>query len=102
MIYLRMNYHFGPQKISMYLHRYHDVTVSPSGVWRKVGYPAQITFKLSLSCRTARTRHWAFGGPGSCMAADVPVSNLATAGLIPHSLPTNRLQFRQMGKNPVV
>ena len=27
-IYLRQNYHFGPQKISMYLARYHDVTIS--------------------------------------------------------------------------
>jgi transposase InsO family protein len=33
-LYLRTNYHFGPQKISMYLKRYHDVEVSPSGVWR--------------------------------------------------------------------
>jgi transposase InsO family protein len=33
-IYLRRNYHFGPHKISMYLKRYHDVQVSPSGVWR--------------------------------------------------------------------
>ena len=33
-IYLRQNYHFGPQKISMYLKRYHDVEISHSGVWR--------------------------------------------------------------------
>jgi transposase InsO family protein len=33
-VYLRRNYHFGPHKISMYLKRYHDVEVSPSGVWR--------------------------------------------------------------------
>jgi len=33
-IYLRQHYHFGPHKISMYLARYHDITVSPSGVWR--------------------------------------------------------------------
>jgi transposase InsO family protein len=33
-LYLRQNYHFGPGKISMYLKRYHDVDVSPSGVWR--------------------------------------------------------------------
>lgn len=33
-IYLRTNYHFGPQKISMYLKRYHDVDISASGVWR--------------------------------------------------------------------
>jgi hypothetical protein len=32
-VYLRRNYHFGPHKISMYLKRYYDVQVSPSGVW---------------------------------------------------------------------
>jgi transposase InsO family protein len=32
-VYLRQNYHFGPQKISMYLKHYHDITISPSGVW---------------------------------------------------------------------
>ena len=30
-IYLRQNYHFGPHKIAMYLKRYHEVTISPSG-----------------------------------------------------------------------
>jgi transposase InsO family protein len=33
-VYLRRNYHFGPAKIAMYLKRYHDVSVSHSGVWR--------------------------------------------------------------------
>ena len=33
-VYLRQSYHFGPQKIAMYLKRYHDVVISPSGVWR--------------------------------------------------------------------
>jgi transposase len=33
-LYLRRNYHFGPSKISMYLARYHDVSISSSGVWR--------------------------------------------------------------------
>lgn len=33
-IYRRQNYHFGPEKIAMYLKRYHDVTISKSGVWR--------------------------------------------------------------------
>lgn len=33
-IYLRQHYHFGPGKIAMYLARYHDVTISKSGVWR--------------------------------------------------------------------
>lgn len=33
-LYLRQNYHFGPLKIAMYLRRYHDITISDSGVWR--------------------------------------------------------------------
>src|SRR5260370_33279147 len=33
-IYLRQHYHFGPRKIAMYLARYHDVSISPSGSWR--------------------------------------------------------------------
>jgi transposase InsO family protein len=33
-IWLRKHYHFGPEKIAMYLRRYHDVQVSKSGVWR--------------------------------------------------------------------
>ncbi len=33
-IHLRQHYHFGPAKISMYLKRYHDVSVSLSGIWR--------------------------------------------------------------------
>jgi transposase len=33
-IWLRQRYHFGPAKIAMYLGRYHDVTISVSGVWR--------------------------------------------------------------------
>lgn len=39
-LWLRQQYHFGPAKITMYLQRYHDVTISASGVWRilkKVG-----------------------------------------------------------------
>lgn len=33
-VYLRQTYHFGPGKIAMYLKRYHDLTMSKSGVWR--------------------------------------------------------------------
>jgi transposase len=35
-VWLRRHYHFGPAKIAMYLARYHDVTISTSGVWRIV------------------------------------------------------------------
>jgi transposase InsO family protein len=33
-VYLRQHYHFGPLKIAMYLKRYHEVSISQSGVWR--------------------------------------------------------------------
>jgi hypothetical protein len=33
-IYLRQTYHFGPHKIAMYLRRYHEIALSPSGIWR--------------------------------------------------------------------
>ena len=33
-VWLRKHYHFGPAKIAMYLARYHEVTISTSGVWR--------------------------------------------------------------------
>ena len=41
-VYLRQHYHYDPRKISMYLKRYHDVAISPSGVWR-------ILIRLELS-----------------------------------------------------
>jgi transposase len=49
-LYLRQSYHFGPQKISMYLQRYHDVAVSPSGVWR-------ILKRLELNRLPSSQRH---------------------------------------------
>jgi len=33
-VYLRQHYHFGPLKIAMYLKRYHDISLSQSGIWR--------------------------------------------------------------------
>jgi len=34
LLYLRQTYHFGPDKIAMYLNRYHDIQISKSGVYR--------------------------------------------------------------------
>jgi transposase InsO family protein len=34
LLYLRQTYHFGPDKIAMYLRRYHDIQISKSGVYR--------------------------------------------------------------------
>ena len=49
-IYLRQHYHFGPAKIAMYLARYHDISISPSGVWR-------ILKRLELNRLPASQRH---------------------------------------------
>jgi transposase InsO family protein len=49
-IYLRQHYHFGPAKIAMYLARYHDIQLSPSGVWR-------ILKRLELNRLPASQRH---------------------------------------------
>jgi transposase InsO family protein len=49
-IYLRQHYHFGPAKIAMYLKRYHEVQISPSGVWR-------ILKRLQLNRLPASQRH---------------------------------------------
>jgi hypothetical protein len=49
-IYLRQNYHFGPERIAMCLQRYHDITVSTSGVWR-------ILKRLELNRLPASQKH---------------------------------------------
>ena len=49
-LYLRQNYHFGPERIAMYLQRYHDITVSKSGVWRTLA-------RLELNRLPSSQRH---------------------------------------------
>jgi transposase InsO family protein len=49
-MYLRQSYHFGPHKIAMYLKRYHEITISPSGVWR-------VLCRLDLSRLPSSQRH---------------------------------------------
>jgi hypothetical protein len=38
-VWLRKHYHFGSAKIAMYLARYHDLTISTSGVRRILKRP---------------------------------------------------------------
>jgi transposase InsO family protein len=49
-VYLRRSYHFGPHRVAMYLKRYHDIEISPSGVWR-------ILKRLGLSRLPASQRY---------------------------------------------
>ena len=50
LIYLRPHDHFGPARIAMYLQRYHEIQISPSGVWR-------ILKRLELNRLPASQRH---------------------------------------------
>lgn len=72
-IHLRQNYHFGPAKIVMYLQRYHDVTISVSGVWRILKrldmnrLPASQRYKR----HTQRWRRYEKQQPGHRVQVDV-------------------------------
>ncbi len=48
-VYLRKTYHFGPEKISMYLKRYHDVQVTWTPPW--------LSLQVALVCRTVGSCH---------------------------------------------
>jgi transposase InsO family protein len=94
-VYLRRSYHFGPHKIAMYLKRYHDVQISPSGVWRILkrlemsrlpssqryrrhvdrwkryerplpGHRVQIDVKFIAPLRGSRNKHYQFTAIDDC------------------------------------
>jgi transposase-like protein len=48
-VYSRSHCHFGPRKMSMYLKRYPDVTISPSGIWLILNKPGM--------CRLSSSQH---------------------------------------------
>jgi FkbM family methyltransferase len=61
-IYLRQNYHFRPERVAMHLKRYHDIHISPCGVWRILrGSPSvnglcQLNTSRSASLRRLQAR----------------------------------------------
>jgi transposase InsO family protein len=72
-IYLRQHYHFGPHKIAMYLKRYHEITISISGVWRILRrlnmnrLPASERYKRHKE----RWKRYEKPQPGHCVQLDV-------------------------------
>lgn len=72
-LWLRRQYHFGPQKVTMNLNRYHDITISPSGVWRilkKLGLnrlPSSQQYKR----KQTRWKRYEKQGPGHALQVDV-------------------------------
>lgn len=55
-LWLRQRYHFGPPKISMYLHRYHDIEISPSSIWRILHTLGLSRLPASQRCKRTQTR----------------------------------------------
>ena len=93
-IWLRKHYHFGPAKIAMYLARYHDVTISTSGVWRilkRLGMnrlPASQRYQRG----TLRWKRYEKQRPGHQLQVDVKfIEPLGQKGLRPQEvLPVHR------------
>jgi transposase len=72
-VWLRKHYHFGPAKIAMYLARYHDVTISPSGVWRilkRLGMN-RLPGSQRYQRRTLRWKRYEKQRPGHQLQVDV-------------------------------
>lgn len=70
---LRQQYHFGPHKIAMYLKRYHDITISPSGIWRilkKVGL-SRLPTSQRYKRKETRWKRYEKQRPGHQLQVDV-------------------------------
>jgi hypothetical protein len=80
------SYHVGPVKIAMYLKRYHDIQISPSGVWR-ILKGLDLNRLPGLACLLRRIGHLAdpTGTPdlvGARADADSAASDGLEAGLM--------------------
>ena len=72
-LWLLQQYHFGPHKITMYLKRYHDLTVSPCGVWRilnKFGL-SRLTASQRYKRKETRWKRYEKQRPGHALQVDV-------------------------------
>jgi hypothetical protein len=96
-LWLRQQYHFGPQKIAMYLKRYHDITISSSGVWRilhKVGLgrlPASQRYKR----KDTKWKRYEKQRPGHALQVDVMFDSQLKN-------PTETPQVSEIGQCPLV
>jgi transposase InsO family protein len=72
-VYLRQTYHFGPWKIKTYLQRYHDITVSSSGVWRilKRLNMNRLPYNQRYKSHETRWRRYEKPEPGHRLQVDV-------------------------------
>lgn len=79
-MYLRQNYHFGPHKIAMYLMRYHDIKMSPSGVWRVLDRLGMNRLPASQKHKTYQKRWKRYEKPKPGHAVQVDVKFITPVG----------------------
>ena len=63
-LHLRQQYHFGPQRITWYLERYHGVTTSCSSVYRTLVRQGLSRLPRNAGRRAIHTRRYAKQVPG--------------------------------------
>ena len=70
-LYLRKTYHLGPDRITWYLKRYHDITVSGSGVYRALKRNGYNRLPRNAKRRTVQTVRYEKQVPGHHIQVDV-------------------------------
>ncbi|MCU1557829.1 MAG: transposase [Microbacteriaceae bacterium] len=70
---MHQQYHFGPQKIAMYVKPYHDLTISPSGIWRILNKVGMGRLPASQRCKRKDTKWKCYEKqrPGNALQVDV-------------------------------
>jgi len=88
-IELRKNYHLGPIRISWYLERYHDISVSESSVYRILRRKGLNRLPKTASRRTLHTKRYSKKAPGHHVQVDVKIAHLVD----PDGKTVRRYQF---------
>lgn len=70
-LYIRKTYHLGPDRITWYLKRYHDITVSGSGVYRTLKRHGYNRLPRNAKRRTVQTIRYEKQIPGHHIQVDV-------------------------------
>jgi len=78
-LYLRRNYHFGPERITWYLERYHAVKTSSSSVYRTLIRHGLRRLPRNVGRRAIHTKRYAKQVPGHHIQVDVTFLTLKNA-----------------------
>jgi hypothetical protein len=89
-VYLRQPYQFGPHKIAMYLKRYHDVDISPSGIWRILKRLEMSRLPASQRYRRHVDRWKRYEKPLPGHRVQIDKVHRPAAGLTQEALPVHR------------